>query len=144
MNASMTDIGAYIKTNNQSISIQNVDAGTDVNGDSVDRQDYLSGVIQAALGAATGSPSAQSHVFALEESSDDSTFTPALDDDGDAITLTLTADDTTSELDVDFSGLKRYLRLTYDASESSFTGGSSPTNDIYANIVLGGAQSLPV
>lgn len=143
MNPRQNDIGHYIKTNNNSIPIQNVNAGSDVNGTGFDRQGYGSGVMQAQTGSATGSPSAQTHRFVLEESSDNSTFTTAQDRSGNDITIDITEDDKLDEIDVDFQALKRYLRVTYDASESSFTGGSSPTNDIAASLIFGGADELP-
>jgi len=139
MHPSHKDIGAFIDADQYSITIQSVDAASDVNGASVDRLDYGSCVIVALTGAATGTPSAQSHRFKVQESADDSTWSDVTD-----ATITIAADDTSAELDLDLTARKRYLRVVYDASNSSFTDGTSPANDIAATIVLGGAVELPV
>lgn len=138
MQPATNDIGAFISAANVGISIQEVDAGTDVNGSGIDRKDYMSCTVVATLGAASGSPSAQTHEFIVEESSDNSSFTAIT-----GATITLTADDSAGEVDIDLQGKERYIRVTYDASESSFTGGSSPANDIAAVVILGGAKDLP-
>ena len=136
--ASNRDIGAQV-AHTLSIAPQESDLSADINGASVDRLKALSAVIVCALGAASGSPTAQSFVFQLEESDDDSTFTAVADQ-----TVEVTADDTSVSLDVDCSALKRYLRVTLDVSESSFTGGTSPANDCVAYIMIGGAQERPI
>jgi hypothetical protein len=136
MNANSKDIGAYIKPV-LSIAPVSTDGSADVNGSGVDRLGYYSGVVVCLAGAASGSPSAQSLVFQLEESSDNSAFTAV-----SGQTVTIEADDTLGKLNFDASGLKRYLRVVC-TDASAFTGGSSPANDISALIVLGGADSLP-
>ena len=133
-----TDIGAALRAV-QTIEIGSTDASADVDGDAVDRLGYLSAKILAKTGAATGTPDAQSLVFQLQESDASGSGYVAVD----GATITIAADDTLSVLDVDLSARKRYLRVILDASESSFTGGSSPANDISCDIVLGGADVLP-
>lgn len=136
MNASQKDIGAYIKPV-LSIAPVSTDGSADVNGAGVDRVGYYSGVVVCSTGAASGSPSAQSIVFQLQESSDNSTFTAV-----SGATVTITADDTLGELDVDLSARKRYLRVVC-TDATAFTAGTSPANTVTASIVLGGADSLP-
>ena len=136
MNANSKDIGAYIKPA-LSIAPVSTDGSADVNGSGIDRVGYYSGVVVCAVGAASGSPSAQSIVFQLEESSDNSTFAAVA-----GATVTITADDTLGELDVDLSARKRYLRVVC-TNATAFTAGTTPANIVTANIVLGGADSLP-
>ncbi len=136
MNASQKDIGAYIKPA-LSIAPVSTDGSADVSGSGIDRVGYYSGVVVCAIGAASGSPSAQSIVFQLEESSDNSTFAAVA-----GATVTITADDTLGELDVDLSARKRYLRVVC-TDATAFTAGTTPANIVTASIVLGGADSLP-
>jgi len=136
MNASQKDIGAYIKPA-LSIAPVSTDGSADVNGSGVDRVGYYSGVVICSTGAASGSPSAQSVVFQLEESSDNSTFTAV-----SGATVTIIADDTLGELDVDLSARKRYLRVVC-TDATALTGGTTPANFVTASIVLGGADNLP-
>lgn len=139
------DIGSVLDVRQQ-IPIQNVDATTGVNGTSYDRTTNGmpgSAVAIASIGSATGTPSAQTHRFALEESADNSSWAAATDDDGNAITLDVTADDTTIELDINLMPCERYVRLSYDETNSSFTAGTSPTNDISAALIFGGFESRP-
>lgn len=139
MHPSRNDIGAYVLCTNSSISIQETDASVDINGTSVDGARYGSCVVVAQAGAASGAPSAQSLVFQVQESSDDSTWTSV-----SGQTLTVDADNEILELDIDLRERQRYIRVILDASESSFTGGSTPANDIAAHVVLGGKDELPV
>ena len=139
MHPTRNDIGAYVLPTNNSISIQNTDASADVDGTSVDCAGYGSCVVVAQAGAATGSPTAQSLVFQVQESSDDSTWTAVA-----GATLTVDADNEILRLDLDLRERQRYIRVILDASESSFTGGTSPANDIASNIILGGSNELPV
>lgn len=145
------DIGARIEVSSAMIAPDTTDAGTDLNGTAYRRSTNglpLSCVLFASCGAAAGSPSAQSHKFVLQHSDDDGAGSPAswanyTDADGNEKTITLTADNAEGELDVDLRGAKDHVRLIYDASESSFTGGSSPTNEVAGGIVFGGFKELP-
>lgn len=126
------------------------DAGTDINGADYRRSTNglpQSAVLFARTGDATGSPSAQSHVFVLQHSDDDGAGSPSswanyTDADGNEKTITITADDTLTELDVDLADAKDHVRLIYDASESSFTGGSTPKNILAGGILFGGFSEL--
>lgn len=139
MHPARNDIGAYIDTAQESIRPQNSDLTADINGESVDRTGYDSGVLTAQIGAATGSPTAQSFVIIVEESADDSTWTAVSD-----ATITLDADNEIAELDLDLREREQYIRATLDVSEGGFTGGSTPANDLFAHFTLGGSYDLPV
>jgi hypothetical protein len=52
----------------------------------------------------------------------------------------LTANNTEAEVNVDLSGLKRYVRVV---TTVTFTAGTSPAIPVAAAVVLGGAESLP-
>lgn len=145
------DIGAEIELGSILLPTDTDAGSTDVNGDSYRRSTNglpLSCVAFAITGNATGTPSAQSHKFVLQHSDDDGAGSPAswanyTDADGNEKTITITADDTKTELDVDLRDAKDWVRLIYDASESSFTGGTSPQNIIAGGLVLGGFAELP-
>ena len=137
MSSDMRDVGATVVTKG-SIGIQNVDAGTDVTGAAVNVVGKESLVAVCQIGAATGTPSAQTHRFKLQDSPDGSVWT-----DIAGKTLDLTADDAVGEIDLDCQTCDRDVRVFYDEANSSFTAGSSPTNDIAAVLVLGGADEVP-
>lgn len=141
------DIGAII-TVDLSIPINNVDASSDVEGLSVPRYldktndlgaPALSAVVVCSTGAASGSPSAQSHTFVVQESSDESTWTAV-----SGATLVIESDNTEGTLNLDLTEREGYLRVLYDSSASSFTGGSTPANDVHATIILSGYGETPV
>ena len=134
MGPNIKDIGAYIKAV-AGIGPQNAADGATVNGSGVDRQGLRSCVVAAHVGAVTGAPTATSIQFKLQKSDDNSTFT-----DVSGASTTITAADSSAELDLDISGLKRYVRVV---AAVSFTGGTSPTADIAATLILGGADKLP-
>lgn len=144
--ATSTDIGAII-TVDQSITIQEVDASSDVEGTSIPRHfdktndlgaPALSAVVVCSVGAASGAPSAQSHTFVVQESANESTWTAV-----SGASIVIEADDTEATLDLDLTEREGYLRVLYDSSESSFTGGSAPANDVAASIILGGYGETP-
>lgn len=144
------DIGASIEVGGVLVAESN-DAGSDINGTAYRRSTNgrpLSAVAFAATGSATGSPSAQSHTFVVQHADDDGsgspdTFANLTDADGNDVEIVITADDTLTEVDVDLSGAKDHVRLIYDASESSFTAGTSPENILSGGIVFGGFAELP-
>lgn len=135
MNPGSKDIGAYIKSAD-GIKPQSASAGT-INGPSFDRQDFDSAVLHGQVGAATGTPTTQSVIYKLQDSSDDSTFEDFEDGDIDAIE----ANDTSAELDLNLSGARRYVRVV---AVVAFTGGTSPTVPIASTLTLGGARTRPV
>lgn len=133
MNPRTTNIGAYIQLL-FCIIAQSASAGA-INGPSIDRTGFFSCVLHGVAGAATGSPSAQSVIYKLQHSDDESTW----EDFGDAADA-LTADNGQVELDVDLSGAKRYVRCV---ATVALTGGSSPTLPVAGTLALGGADRLP-
>lgn len=112
--------------------------GTGINLASVDQ--YHSGLVLCAIGAATGTPSAVSVAFTLEHSDDDSTYTTATDVNGDNAVLTLTGTSATSgTIDIFPNQLKQYVRLNRTVA---LTGGTSPTVPTVGMILLGAGRTV--
>ena len=132
----MRNIGAYVKSV-LGISPTNSAAAATTNGAAINRQGYLSCVLHAACGAAAGSPTTQPVDAKLQESADGSTAWA--DITGAAVTQ-LAADDAESQVDVDLSGAKQYIRAVV---VTALTGGSTPTIPVAATVTLGGADELP-
>lgn len=140
--ALVRDSGAYV-LGAAGVLPQNSGAAT-VNGSAIDRGDYQSCVVHAMTGTATGSPSAQSHTFKLQDSPDGSTdWNDLTDVHGNVYSTEITADETIADLDVKLGGAKKYIRVV---ATVAFTDGSSPANDIAAVVALAGVASaeLPV
>jgi len=113
-------------------------AAATINGVAVDRRDFGSAVLTHFAGAATGAPTAQTAATKLQESdTSGGTFT----DVTGAAPSDLTVDDTDSSVDVDLTGVKRFVRVV---TTVSFTGGTSPTLPVGAALVLGGSVDAPV
>lgn len=131
------NIGAYI--NAVEGILPKAASSETINGASIDRLGYDSCVLHVLTGAATGSPSAQTADFKIQDSADGTTFadvsseTSAIDQ--------ITADNTDGELDLDLSGLRRYIRVVCVVA---LTGGTSPTWPVAASVALGGSDTLPV
>lgn len=143
--ASMYDGGSRINVQ-QSIVPAAVAAST-VNGTGIDRagvtadQEYFSGVLEVSLGATTGAPTTISVAVSLQDSSDNSTFAAVGSSFGGPIAIT-TATAASQVVTANFNGLglRRYVRAV---AVVSFTGGTSPTIVVGANIVLCGAAKAP-
>lgn len=107
-------------------------AGADEDGVYVDVQE-LEGPIQAlcAVGQVSGSPSAQSINFEMDEA-DDSGGT-----NSQKVTIqrevTLTADDSFGILHAVTT--KPFVRVRIDDGDSSYTGGTTPSQDVSAVVV---------
>jgi hypothetical protein len=121
----------------KAIKVQSSAAAT-INGPSIDRLGFHSAVIEHICGDATGSPSAQSVASKLQHS--DATGSGFADVSPAVAPAALTANDTEAEVNVDLSGLKRYIRVV---TTVSFTAGTSPAIPVAAVVVLGGAESTP-
>ena len=130
------DIGSFIKPV-EGILPQATDGAADVNGAAYDRLGFNSGVIAASVGASTGAPTAVSVVFKLQESDDGST---GWTDVADA-SVTIDAENTIGDVNLKLAGTKQYVRVVATAA---LTGGTSPTLQIGASLVLGGAEEKPV
>ena len=128
----------------KSLAPQSDTGGSAVDGAVVDTLGYNSAMLSFESGAISGSPSATSIAVKLQEgnASDGSDMADAHDNTGTVIGGTVTAAGT--ELLARIEGLgtnrKRYLRVV---ETTTFTGGSSPSVHVHANILLGNADSLP-
>jgi hypothetical protein len=102
----------------------------------------LSAVLQLVVGAVGGAPSAVTVQSTLQHSSDNATWTNYTPDGAAsaAQTSAVSAASTQTTLAVDLSGANRYLRVV---TTVAFTGGTSPTALIAANLVLGGEPLVP-
>lgn len=118
-------------------------AGAD-NGTGIDRQGFNSCVLVAQAGAVTGAPSAQTLAVKLQHSDAQGSgfvdFTP----DGTApsgAVAQVTAASSVKKRSINLRTAKRYIRAV---ATVGFTGGTTPTLNSSALIVLGGADVVPV
>lgn len=111
----------------------------DVNGNVIDRLGFFDAVVHLAVGAATGTPTAQGAALKLQ-TGDAADGSDMADVDGVPIAA-LTADNTQSQLNVDLNPLKRYIRAVVT---TSFTGGTSPTLPVAVTVALGAPVNVPV
>jgi hypothetical protein len=113
--------------------------GTAITGVTIDRLGYQSCKVLGSISAASGSPNAATAAILLRHGaasnmSDQATFytiASALDVDPAAQFL---------DLDIDLSGAKRYIDITFD---TTYTAGTSPTNDVCFIVLLGDKSSEP-
>ncbi len=128
----------------ESLDPQSISGSTAVNGTSVDTKGNNTAVIRARGAAASGAPSAATLAVKLQESSDNSTFTDALDNTGTVIGFTLTVTSAVASGLARIEGLglnrKRYLRAVITPT---FTGGTTPASVAFAEILLGRAFQRP-
>ncbi len=128
-----------------SVAPQSISGSTAVDGSDVNTEGYASAELYAYGAAASGSPTAATLAVKLQESSDNSTWTDALDNTGTVIGFTLTVTSAKAENAARIEGLnlnrKTYLRAVVTPS---FTGGTSPASVAFAQILLGAAAQKPV
>lgn len=128
-----------------SLAPQSFTGSSAVNGSGVNTSGYDNAAIHAYGAAASGSPSAAALAVTLQESSDNSTWSNALDNTGTVIGFTLNCLSALAENVARIEGLnlnrKQYLRAVITPA---FTGGSSPAILGFAEIVLGNAEERPV
>lgn len=147
MHATSTNIGAYLRTAGPSNAVQGyppslLSAGTDY-GDAVEVAGFRSAVLTALTGVATGGPTAQSIAASLQSSTEakaDGTWADVPDS-----TVTLTADEKSGEVDLNFTTLPSghgFVRVKVVVA--AFTGGTNPKQAVAAVLTLGGATTLPV
>lgn len=125
----------------------NASAGT-TNGAGIDRYaqnaragKYLSAKLFAKVGAATGSPSAQSVTVTIQQSTDNSTWTSVAavnvtGDDASGSTAglaALTADAALAQANVNLKHIARYVRVVV---VTAFTAGTSPAIPVCAGLVF--------
>lgn len=131
----MKNVGSLIKV--VTSHAPKTSAGETINGSAVDRQDFLSCVLAARAGAATGTPTSFTFNAKLQDSADGSTGWA--DITGGAVAA-ISADNGEKHVNVNLSSAKRYLRVV---SVIAFTGGTSPALPVQTDVVLGGAQITP-
>ena len=118
-------------------------AAATVNGASIDRGAHsMPGccVLHTAVGAVGGAPTTTSVISTLQHAPDNSTWT-AYKPDGvnNAAAAAVTAQNTESSLSVDLTLAYRYIRVS---TVVAFTGGTSPTVLVNADVVLSGENTL--
>lgn len=110
-----------------------------VTGAVVDRKGFDEVTLTGKVGAASGSPSAQSVIYKVQDSADGSTDWQDVAN-GTAAALTADGDEVVLRVPSAYN-LRRYLRL---AAVVSFTGGSSPAIIPTGNLLLSQAHQEPV
>jgi hypothetical protein len=125
-------------------SVQPQAASAAVNGGSIDRQAHSmaqSCVLHTAVGAEAGAPTGISVVSVLQHAPDNATWSNYLPDGVNvAQSAALTAADTENALAVDLTAAYRYIRVV---TTPTLTGGTSPTVQVVADVILGGENTLP-
>jgi hypothetical protein len=121
------------------VAIQSLTGASAVNGDSLDTgitfdADKLMVHIRTEI--ASGAPTTSTVAWALQESSDNSTFTAALDNSGTAIGSTINVKTVAADVYARVEGLmvnrKRYLRIVLTPT---YTGGTSPATLTFAEYI---------
>lgn len=122
-----------------SVAIQSLTGSSAVNQDSVDTAtgfDADSIMVHVRTEIASGSPSAATVAWKLQESSDNSTFADATDNTGTVIGATLNtktvAQDNYARVEGIMVNRKRYLRLVLTPA---YTSGTSPATLVYAELI---------
>lgn len=130
--------GAYIKGYKGVAPVSS--AAATVNGGSIDRQGFMSAILSAITGVATGTPSTQTVTVKIQDSADGSTGWADYTPDVGSASFTITADGTFNDVNVNLRKAKRYIRAVIVVA---FTGGSSPDQLVTALVQLAGADTLP-
>jgi hypothetical protein len=122
-----------------SVAIQSISGSSAVNQDSIDTAlvfDADSIMVHVRTEIASGAPTTATVAWALQESSDNSTWTAANDNTGTQIGGTLTtktvANDAYARVEGIMLNRKRYLRLVFTPT---YTGGTSPATLVYAEFI---------
>jgi|SRR5579872_4346636 len=142
-----------------SVAIQSLTGSSAVNQDSIDTlQSFIADSIMVHVRAeiASGSPSAATVAWKLQESDDNSTFADAKDNTGTVIGATLNVHTAAVDSYARVEGLglqptgtaptipggrKRYLRLVYTPA---FTGGTSPAILTFGSFIGSPANGQPL
>jgi hypothetical protein len=122
-----------------SVAINSLTGSSAVNGDSIDTAqvfDADSIMVHVRTEISSGSPTAATTAWKLQESSDNSTFTDALDNTGTVIGSTLNtktvAQDNYARVEGIMLNRKRYLRIVLTPA---FTAGTSPATLAFAEYI---------
>jgi len=143
-----TDIGAQIKgvaVGAGTATAASTGDATKVTGQTIDRKDFLSGVLMIAFKAALTEDKTISFAVEIEESADGSNFDTAVALQTATVAATGGSSGSTEygvvEIDENLKGRKRYVRynITPDLSHSG-----TDTLTWAAALVLGGAVDKPV
>lgn len=113
------------------------------NGGAIDRSGMQSAKLICSVGAATGSPSAQSVTTKLQDSATSGgTYVDYTDPDTGSVAAcaAVIADDTAAEVNVNLKSAKQFIRTVETVA---FTGGSSPEIVSAPLVILGGASVEP-
>lgn len=133
----MKDTGGDILSKG-SLRPQVVSGSSAVNGVTIDRKGFQSGVFTILAGAVAGVPTSFSMAIKVQHSDAANFAGPAdvttAENNDTAVTATLTAINTDAEINVDFRILKRYVRIVLTPT---FVGGSSPELLVGGSITLG-------
>jgi hypothetical protein len=100
-------------------------------GETIDRLDYMSALMNAYVGVLTGTPDTVSAVFTICHGSASNMSDEAVLSN---VTFTIAAASTASKLYLNLINAKRYIRIK---CVLTFTGGTTPTASITAGCVLG-------
>ena len=113
--------------------------GTAITGDTIDREGYQSAIVVLHFAASTGSPTAPTALFRVEDAAESGfNVTNATWE-----TLETVLDIKTAAIKyyyLDLAQANRYIRVYYDAT---YSDGSSPKNIVSCEIVLGDKSILP-
>lgn len=130
---------AHVSVTATSVAIQTLTGSSAVNQDSVDTGqtfDVDSIMVHVRTEISGGSPTTATTAWALQESSDNSTFTAANDNTGTAIGGTINTKTVAADVYARVEGVmvnrKRYLRLVLTPA---FSGGTSPSTLVYAEFI---------
>jgi hypothetical protein len=122
-----------------SVAIQSLTGSSAVNQDSIDTASVFNAdtlMVHVRAEISSGSPSAATLAWKLQESSDNSSWADATDNTGTVIGSTLNtrtvAQDNYARVEGIMVNRKRYLRLVYTPA---FTSGTSPATLVYGEFI---------
>ena len=129
-----------------SITIQSLSGSTAVTGSAIDTENLCNGMIHVRAEVTTSNPSvAQVAVTLTECATSGGTYTTANDNTGTPIGFTLDVHAAAADGYARLEGLglnrKRFLKIV---CTPSFTGGTSPTIPVYAEILATPSATKPV
>lgn len=120
-------------------------ATASVNGSGIDRASHsMAGCcsLHTALGAVSGAPTSFSVQSKIQHSVDNATWSDYKPDGVNVAqdAAALTAASTEHQTGVDLTAADRYIRVV---STISFTGGTSPSVEVAADVILAGENTVP-
>jgi hypothetical protein len=139
MHPSRNDIGAFIDPDIGVTPRAPTASATAINGSAIDRTGFDSCVLAVFTGATAGTPDSFSVAGKLQHS-DTTTDGDFSDFTGASITA-ITAAGTLAEVDVNLADAKQYVRAVVTPT---YVGGSTPSVQLGALVIKGGARNPPV